>query len=272
MKNIKRVFLESSFSKVFSIIKKNPKKYIYTILIDFIFLALIVFLGRSLNSLIPTNPQQLMGFLKAKSNILIFSLLYASLYYLLIIFIYSITKLSILKIIKSLHEKSKLNLKGLKKFYLLNILIFIIFFSTVLIVVGILSLTLKEDFLKYIILILSIPYLFFVYSIINIAHTLYIKGAKKGIIKKSISIVFNKLNKYGMFIVWDIILLFIYLLFYNIVHLIFKFTIFTNQQILNAYGNTYMKLFNILSIILFYLMIAFNRIYFYKKIDKNVLQ
>lgn len=270
MKNIKKMFLESSFSKVFSIIKKNPIKYIYTIILDFIFLALIVFIGSSLGSLIPTNPQQLMDFFKAKSNILLFSLIYASIYYLLIIFIYSITKLTILKLIKSLYEKSKLNIKGLKKFYSLNILMFFILFSFTLILLIILSLVLKRDFLKYLILILLIPFVFFLYSLINIIHTIFIRGAKKDIIKKSLDITFSRISKYGMFIIWDVILFSIYILFYNLINLIFRFLIFTSAESLTIYGHIYLKTFNIISIIFVYLIISFNRIYFYEKL-KNVL-
>lgn len=270
--NIKKRFLESYFLKVFNIIKKNPRTYFYTIILDFIFLALILFIGKYLGSLIPQDPQQLMNFFKARSNLLLFVLIYPLVYYLFIIFIYSMAKLGILNIIKSLYKKNRLSLKGLRKFYLLNISIFIILFFSALILLGILSLILKRDFLKYVVLILLIPFLFFFYSIINISHTLFIKGMKKGIIKKSFTVAFNKIPKYGTFILWNIGLTLIYLLFYNIIHLLFRFTLFTNQQLLTTYGSIYLKIFNMLSIIFIYLIIAFNRIYFYERIGENVLQ
>jgi len=272
MKNLKKLFLESTFFRVFNIIKKNPNTYLYTIVLDFIFLASLIFMGKYFGSFIPQDPQQIMALFKTQTNLLLFVFGYPLLYYLFVIFIYSITKLSILNLIKPLHEKHKFSLKGFGKFYLLNILIFIIFFFTALILLGILALILREDFLKYVVLFLLIPFLFFFYSIINISHTLFIKNKKEKIIKKSFNIAFNKINHYGMFIVWNVILILIYLLIYNIIHLIFRFTIFTNQEILTAYGSTYLKIFNIISIIFIYLIIAFNRIYFYERIDKNVLQ
>lgn len=270
--NIKRSFSESSFLKVFSLIKKNLNIYLYTIVLDFIFLALIIFIGKYFGSLIPQDPQEIMALFKTQTNLLLFVLIYPLIYYLFAIFVYSITKLSILNLIKKLYEKNKFTLKGFGKFYLLNTLLFIIFFFTTWILFGILALILTKDFLKYLILILSIPLLFFIYSIINISHTLFIKNEKNKIIKKSFKIAFNKINNYGMFIVWNIILTLIYLLFYNIIHLIFRFFIFTNKEILTTYGSIYLKIFNIISIIFIYLIIAFNRIYFYERIDKNVLQ
>ena len=306
--NIKKRFVESSFYRVYHLIKKNPNIYLYTIILDFIFLALLISIGKYFGSFIPQDPQQIIALFKTQTNLLLFVFIYPLLYYLFVIFIYSITKLSILNLIKSLYKKHKFTLKGLGKFYLLNILIFIIFFFVALIVLGILALILRRDFLKYVILILSIPFLFFIYSIINISHTLFIKllnpkdskgfrseaskpfrkskafskrlgnsknfqsNIRKQTIKKSLNITFNKINKYGMFIIWNIILILIYLLFYNIIHLIFRFLIFTNKEILTAYGSTYLKIFNIVSIIFIYLIIAFNRIYFYERIDKNVLQ
>lgn len=270
--NIKKRFLTSSFLKVFKLIKKKPYIYLYTIILDFIFLALILLIGRYFGSLITPNIPQLMDFFKSQANLLIVTLVYASVYYLLIIFIYSIVKLSILQLINSIYKKSKFTMKGFGKFYSLNIGLFVIFFSFALITLTILALVLRRDFLKYLILVLLIPFLFFVYSLINIAHTLHIQGVKKGIIKKSFSIAFNKINKYGIFLVWDIILISIYLLFYNLIHLIFRSLVFTNRELLATYSSTYLKAFNIISIIFIYLIVAFNRIYFQERINKNVLQ
>lgn len=269
--NIKKSFLESSFFKVLKIIKKNSPIYLYTIIFDLIFLALIMTVGKYLGSLIPQDPQQLMELFKTQTNLLLFVIIYPIIYYLFVIFIYSITKLSILNLIKSLYEKNKFNLKGLGIFYLLNILLFITFFLTASALLAVSALILERGFLKYLVLILAIPFLFFAYSTINISHTLFIKDQKNKIIKKSFNTAFNKINKYGTFIIWNIILILIYLILYNIIHLIFRLTLFTNKELLTTYGSTYLKIFNIISIIFIYLLISFNRIYFYERIDKNVL-
>jgi len=271
MNKIKKRFLESSFFKVFSIIKNNKQTYIYTIALDLLFLALILFIGKSLGSLIPKDPTQIMAIFKTNTNLLLFVIIYPIIYYLFIIFIYSIVKLTTLNLIKPLFEKAKFTFKRLGKFYLLNLIVFLIFFFSALIILAVFALILRADFLKYVLVVLLIPFLFFLYSIINISHTLFIKDEKKKLIKKSFKIAFNKIKNYGMFITWDIILILIYLVIYNIIHLIFRFTLFANKELLANYGSAYLKIFNIVSLIVFYLIIAFNRIYFYKTIDKNVL-
>ncbi len=270
--NIKKRFVESSFLRVFNIIKKNPNIYLYTIILDFIFIALIMFIGKYFGSLIPQNPEQITALFKTQANLLLFVFIYPIIYYLFIIFLYSITKLSILNMINQLYEKNKFNLKGIGKFYLLNILLFVIFLFAALFLLGLLALTLQRDFIKYIALILLIPFLFFTYSMINISHTLFIRHQRKKIIRQSFNIAFNKIKRYGMFITWNLILTIIYLLFYNIIHLLFRFLIFSNKELLTAYGSVYLKAFNIISIIFIYLLIAFNRIYFYERIGENVLQ
>ncbi len=266
---IKR-FFESSFFKVFNIIRNNHHTYLYTIVLDFIFLAVMVFLGKYLGSLIPQDPQQLIDIFRSQANLLIFIVGYPLVYYLFVIFVYSIAKLTILNLIKRLFEKRKFTLEGLGRFYLLNLLLFITFLLTALIIFGILALILRKDFLDYSVLVLAIPLFFFVYSIVNIAHTLFIQSKRDRIIKQSFKISFSRIKGYGSFVIFDIVIILLYLILFNIVHLIFRFTIFQNIQLLASYGPLYLKIFNIVSIIVIYLIVALNRIYFLEK--KNVLQ
>ncbi len=269
--NLKKSFLESSFLRVINIIKKNPQIYLYTITLDFIFLALVIFLGKYLGSFIPADPQQLFGFFKTTTNLLLFAIIYPVVYYLFIILIYSTIKLSILKLISQSCQKSKFSFKGIWKFYKLNILVFLDFLLIAVILATFLFLILDRTFLTYVALVLSIPFLFFIYSILNIGHTLFIKEEKK-LIKTSFKIAFKRINKYGMFIVWDAFLILLYLLFYNLIHLLFRVLIFSNQELLAKFGSVYLTTFNIISIIFVYMVLAFNRIYFFERINKNVLQ
>lgn len=271
MKKIKKRFMESSFFRVFSIVKKNPNIYLYTIILDFIFLTFIIFIGKYVGSLIPQDTQQLMDLFKTQTNLMLFVFIYPVIYYLIVVLIYSITKLSILNLIKQLYGKSKFTLRGLGRFYLLNILLFIIFFLTALIIMGILALVLRRDILAYLVLVLAVPFLFFFYSVLNISHTLSVKNERSKLIKNSFIIAFNKIPKYGAFIIWDIVLVSVYLLFYNSIHLIFRLLFFTSAERIAAYGSIYLKILNIIFIIFIYLVIAFNRIYFCNRIDKNAL-
>lgn len=269
MIEIKQKFLESSFLKVFKIIRENLNVYFYTIVLDFIFLALIVLVGKYLGSLIPTDPQQLMGLFKSSTNLLLFVFGYPLLYYLFVLFVYSITKLGILNLIGSLYEENRFTLKRLGKFYLLNIMLFVLFFLSAMVLLGIVALIFRRDFLNYVVLILLAVFLFFLYSVINISHTLFIKNEGDRIIRKSIDIAFNKIDKYGMFIIWNSVVILIYLVLHN---LILRLLIFVNKDLLVSYGGVYEKIFNIVSLVVIYLIMAFNRMYFYERIDEDVLQ
>ncbi|MBU1945956.1 MAG: hypothetical protein KKC54_03230 [Nanoarchaeota archaeon] len=269
--SLKKSFLNSSFYKVIHIIKKDPLNYLYTIILDFLFLALILFIGRYTGSLIPQNPEQLMALFKTQSALLLFAIVYPLVYYLVIILIYSSVKMTILNLVRSLHEKINFSFKGFWKFYWMNVLVFLIFVLAGLVLLGISALILTQSFLKYFILILAIPFFFFLYSIINISGTIFIKSPGKGMIKKSFSISFNKIKEYGMFIVWDILFILIYLIIYNLIHLFFRTVVFSNDALLSSYGGVYLTAFNIISLVFFYIIISFNRVYFYKRIDKNVL-
>ncbi|MBW2975141.1 hypothetical protein KY366_05480 [Candidatus Woesearchaeota archaeon] len=272
MKKIKKRFLDTSFYKVVNLIKKNLNIYLYTIVIDLTFLALVILIGKFLGSLIPRDPQQLMGFFKTQLNLLLFVFIYPVFYYLFVIFLYSIAKLAILNMIKPLYEKHKFTLKGLGKFYLLNILLFAIFFSIFLAFTGISALLLKDNILKYVVAILSLILFFFAYSVTNIAHTLFIKNRRNRVIRNTFRIAFRKITKYGTFKIWNTFLIITYIVIYNIVNLVVRLTVSLNQEALTPYVPLYLKLFNIASIIFIYLVVAFNRIYFYEKIsNKNVL-
>lgn len=269
MIEIKQKFLESYFLRVLGIIKRNFNVYFYTIILDFIFLALIFFVGKYFGSLIPSSPQELFNLFKSSTNLLLFVFLYPIAYYLFVLSVYSITKLIILNLIKSLYEENEFTLRRFGKFYLLNIMVFALFFFSALILLGILALIFKEDFLNYVVLILLAIFLFFLYSVINISHTLFIKNEGDKIIRKSINIAFNKIDRYGMFIVWNSAVVLVYLISYN---LIIRLLIFVNRDLFASYGGVYEKIFSIVSFVIIYLIIAFNRIYFYEKIDKDVLQ
>ncbi|MBW2988705.1 hypothetical protein KY358_00140 [Candidatus Woesearchaeota archaeon] len=271
MKKIKKMFRESSFLNVFRLIRKSPHIYLYTVIIDFIFLAFILIAGKFLGSLIPSDPARLMAVFKTQANLLLFVILYPVIFYLFVILIYSLAKLMILNIALSLYEKRRFKLQGFGKFYCLNLLLFIIFLTVALAFISLSSLIFKMDFLKYVALVFMLPFAFFSYSILNIAHTLFIKDRRSGMIRSSFKIAFHKTRAYSSFAFWSILLALSYLVIYNILHQLFRFTLFLNKDFLSAYGPLYVRIFNISSIIFVYLIIAFNRIYFLENIDKNVL-
>ena len=72
-----------------------------------------------------------------------------------------------------------------------------------------------------------------------------------------------------MFIIWNSVVILIYLVLHN---LILRLLIFVNKDLLVSYGSVYEKIFNVVSLVVIYLIMAFNRIYFYERIDEDVLQ
>ena len=268
---IKKRFRESAFFKVIKVIRNNLGVYFYTLVFDFIFLGLIFFIGKYVGSFIPSDAQQLMDYFKSKANLLLFVTIYPVIYYLFVIFVYSITKLSVLNLVKAMHEKNKISLKGIGKFYVLNIIIFIIFFFSGVILMATLAFIFKKEFMSYATLVLAIPFLLLLYSVINISHTMFVKGFREKVARRSFKITVYKIKSYGMFLAWDIVLILVYLVVYNMINLLFKFFILTSSEMINSYGGVYVKTANIISLIFVYLIIAFNRVYFYERIDKSVL-
>ena len=265
MKKLKKRFVNSTFLSTLIKIEENKRTYLHTILIDFIFLALFLSIGRYIGSLIPSDPQQLLSIFKNSANLLVFAIAYPIIYYIFIIFLYSTTKLAILRLI----SKKQVSMKKIGSFFLLNLYIYLTFIIVGLLGMSVLGLIFKREFLKYILLALLIPFIFFLYSILNIAHTKFIKQETK-LFRKSFKTTFKKIKTYGTFILWNISIALAYLLVYNIIHIILRYTLFANKNILTLYGGIYVQTFNIISLIFLYFIISFNRIYFLE-LAKNVL-
>jgi hypothetical protein len=80
MNKFKKAFLNSSVFNALTIIKKTPNLYLYTIILDFVFLTIFIFLGKYLASFIPADAQQLMDIFKTQLNLLLLYLYYLYLF------------------------------------------------------------------------------------------------------------------------------------------------------------------------------------------------
>ena len=191
-------------------------------------------------------------------------------YYLIILFAYSFFKYSILDFIKSLFEKTEFSFKKLGQFYSLNIIIAGIFFA-IMVAANFVLASIKQTYAPFVFILMAIPYLLFLYVIINTSHSLFYEGASiKDSIKKSFSIIFTKMKIYRETILVMIIFgLFLWLLFYGSGYLLRILTSKNYSLYLSAYS--YFKQASIIAFdLVFYLIILINRISFYAVIREAV--
>ncbi|MAG91215.1 hypothetical protein CMO83_03960 [Candidatus Woesearchaeota archaeon] len=193
---------------------------------------------------------------------------FSLIYYLIVLFIYSFFKYSILDFVKSLFGKTEFSLKKLGQFYLLNIIITGIFFAIMLVLNSIL-INVKESYAPFVFIFLAVPFLLFLYIVVNIAHSLFYEGNSiKDTIKKSFGFAFTKVRTYRETILAMILLaLLLWLLFLGSGYLIRLFTSKNYTLYLATYQ--YFKRSSIIILdVVFYLVILINRISFYSMMRK----
>lgn len=260
MKKSKQNYLK----KTFSLIKNNPKIFFYIVIIDILFLGVLNLFYKLTDFLILKDTTEI------SKIIVIFYLVITVLYYLLLVLIYSFFKYIILKKIKLLSGKIK---TGFKKFYLLNLLIFVVFFAAILLLNPIILLSVKEQYRPYVFLIINLPLFLIAYIFMNISHTIYSESKKtiiKDIIKKTFGFMGKIKNYIGIFLA-DIIAIVAYFMIFYLIGSLLKITVFKATFGATAY-TIYETIFVIITSIFLYLIIFFNRIYFYSIVkDKNVL-
>ena len=250
-------FKESLFIKSFKLAKSNLNKTGLMILFDILFLISVF----ALNRLSQYFSQSIVVAQTLTSAIIL--IIFSLIYYLIVLFVYSFFKYSILDFIKSLFEKTEFSFKRIGQFYSLNIIIAGIFFA-IMFLANFLLASIKAQYRPFVFIFLAVPFLLFLYVIINISHSLFYEGDSiKDSIKKSFKITFTKIRVYKETILIMILFaLLLWLLFLGSGYLI-RFLASTNY---NLYLTTY-AYFKQASIIIFdivfYLIILINRISFY---------
>jgi len=161
--------------------------------------------------------------------------------------------------------KTKIDFKQLKKFFLLNLLIFIVFFIAFLILNSVFLTGAKEEYRPYIFLTINLPLFLFLYIFINISHTIFSESLKptiKETAKKTFTSITKVKNYIGIFLTDTIVILIYFIIFYFIGSIL-KATLFKSYAASIQYYNIYTIIFTITTIIFFYFIMLFNRIYFY---------
>ncbi|MDO8741190.1 MAG: hypothetical protein Q7J54_06490 [Candidatus Woesearchaeota archaeon] len=237
------------FLEVFRKIKPAPSLFFYMLLFDAMFLLSIY----SANKIVGV-------FSEGRIILPIYALAYMLLYFLIFAALYSFFKYSILHFIKSMFEKSDLNFGRFGKFYLINIIIFFVFGAIFFILSAIIPFLIVESYQKLVLRIALILFLFFAYSFLNICHSYFASG--KNPVSAALSFTFKKIPSYIPVFLGSVLFLLAYFIIYAIIGLIMKYTLFS-KPVPMSYNTIYNAAFSIVTIVIFYLINAFNRVYFY---------
>ena len=248
---------ESLFIKSFRLAKSNPNKTGYMILFDLLFLGSLYVL-----QFLSQYFAQSLAIAQSLASALVF-IVYSLIYYLIALFFYSFFKYINLDFIKSLFENTEFSFKKLGQFYSLNILIAGIFFAA-MILANLLLASTKVQYRPFVFIVLAVPYLLFLYAVINIAHSLFYEGSSiKESAKKSFKIAFTKMKIYRETVLIMILFaLLLWLLFLGSGYVVRLLTSKNYSLYLNAYA--YFKQISIVVVdAVSYLAILLNRISFY---------
>jgi len=256
---------ESLFIKNFKLAKSNPNKTGLMVLFDVLFLISVFALNKLVQYVAPALVGTIAPTLASAVLFIVFSLIY----YLIALFAYSFFKYSILDFIKSLFEKTEFSFKRLAQFYSLNIVIAGIFFA-IMFLANFLLISIKQEYRPFVFIFLAIPYLLFLYIIVNISHSSFYEGASiQEAIKKGFRIAFTKIKVYReTILIMILVALLLWLLFLGSGYLIRLLASKNYTLYLNTYA--YFKQASIIVFdLVFYLVILINRISFYALIREN---
>ena len=252
---------KGAFFNTLNLINNNKKSLFYIVVADVIFLAALFLLGQVFSaisfSVAATQTYKLLSL--------------AALYYMALLFIYSFFKYIVLSFIKSSFAKSKLEFSRLWKFYLLNILVFLILFLAFFLL-SLTAASIKQGIAPYISLLILLLFSVFAYAFANMSQILFYEGRSIG---NSLQLGAKALTKikhyYGVYLVIIAAFAIVYLLF-SIFGNLLKITLFQDYASLLKYGDVYTIIFVHAVGIILYIAILFNRYYFYSIVKEKLLK
>ena len=186
---------------------------LYIVFLDGAFILALMLLRRFVELLAPSLTA---SSLFNSSATLVFGLVLFTLYYLLILMLYSFIKFFVLHLIQNTIAPRELRMERFFSFYGLNISLVGIFVA----VAGVLLYAFnaaKQPYQMMVFLFMAIPYLLLLFVMLNTAHSIfYAKECSVWrTIKQTFSFTFTRAHKYGPIVGWCalLILLFIIVLF-----------------------------------------------------------
>jgi|TARA_B100002003_G_C14050101_1_gene505791 hypothetical protein len=245
----------SYFVKNFNLLKKNLDNIFLIFIFDVWFLAVLLgtsklaeFLGPRLFS------QPLESY--SISPLLIFGIIY----FIILTIIYSFFKYIVLHHINRIFWHTDLNFKRFGSFLLMNLVILISYLIIYFALNGIFLINVKSQFTPIMLLLIIIPFVFFSYAFLNISHSLFLNFPdNKSILKKAVLMTLTKVRSYSGIYLWSAIILAVYfILFYSI-----SFLIVNNPDLSLQSYQIYQNASKVITAIALYLLVFFNRSYFY---------
>lgn len=244
------------FIKSFKLAKSNLGKIGLMILFDLLFLGSSYALYNiglffAQNIALPQN-----------SSLVLIFLALTLVYYLIILFAYSLFKYSVLDAIKALFEKADFSFKRLGRFYALNIVLGAILFLSVFFANLILVNT-KPQYRVMAFLFFAVPYLLLFYVIVNTSHSFFYEGSSvKEALKKGFKMAFTRIRIYRETIL--VLVLCALLLWLFLLGLGYLVRLSGNNYSLYLTLYSYFTNFSAwATAVVFYLAILINRISFY---------
>lgn len=252
-------------AKTFYAIKSNPMLFFNTLVFDFLFLVILYYINVLTRLSLPTEEA-----LTPNIGFVVSFLLFTMIYLLLLIFIYSFLKYCILDFIKMLVDLSwkfrkitrekKFDLSRFFKFCFLNLIILVSSFIMFTILNAVYFFSVKQEYLNIIFLLTMVPLFLFIYAYLNITHSLFTLGFDlKETIRKGF-VLLKKIRSYYVVFISSVLFILAYSLIYFIIALIITSLTSVNLPVYNI-------VFTVITTVVFYLIIAFNRTYFYLIVD-----
>ncbi len=184
---IKSLIKNSLFAKSFNLAKSNPGKIGLMVLFDALFVVSLLSLKALLSYL-----DAVLG-APISWEVFFIKLVFFFAYYLIVLFIYSFFEYIILDFVKSLFEKTEFSFKRLFNFYQLNI-IFTGIFLVLAFIFSYLIASIKPQYQPYVFIIVSTPFILFLYLVLKIAHIRFYENEPLSkIIKNSFNAAFTNL-------------------------------------------------------------------------------
>ncbi|HLC60694.1 MAG TPA: hypothetical protein VJJ52_04650 [Candidatus Nanoarchaeia archaeon] len=249
---------DSVFLQSFRIVKSNLGISGMIILFDLMFLVSFL----TMQKLFDYSAPAIISNINANPLLLFFVL--SSLYYLILLFVYSIFKFSVIGFVKSLFFKSRPSFREFWKFYALNLAIALVFLAVMLVLDYVLA-NLKPDFAPYVFLVMAVPYALILYASVNISQSLLCHGnSLTASLKKGFAITFAEIKRYReLVLVMIISAAALWIIFVGVGYLIRVST--------SANYTLYLKTYSVFGeaskwaiSIVFYFLIFINRISFYQ--------
>ena len=252
----KKWFENLEFFLVWKFIKKNPKKFFMLLILDFVFLLCLVSINKIMIVFFPQNSGNI---LRGGIGVVWLALL---VFFVLVVFSYSILKFMIMRNIKLFQKKVLFKFDRFWNFLFLNVLWFLMFAIILVIVAVIFVFSLKINILASIrtVILALLGVLFYLF--INVSHVIYLKYPKVRLFGKSFDLVFSKFNKFLRLIVFDVVLIGILYLGYLVINS--GVLMLVNKSGLGlGFLKGYSVILLIIAFVLFFALLLFNNIYLY---------